>query len=380
MWNQRVAELWLLLELTGNGLSLGVGTALRTAPALFLATPAGWLADRFDRRTLLTLTQGARGMLGGAFAIVVATGEPSLEVVYGMILALGIVNALDGPMRRSYVRDVVHREHLRAAAGLHTATISIARVIGPLVAGVLIAVSGIPAAFSVSVLTSALAIAAVRSIRPVDPTTSQNTDAPADAHDAAADQARMVDILWLLGLFSVLGWNIDVVLPVLADSVLGRGPVAFSGLVICLSLGTFGGSLAAAAVPDGRGRLRGMVRPLLLFSVALPLVATTDALVPVALLIALTGLFGGAFLSETNAAMQLAAEHTSQGRAVAMYSVVFTGSRALGAPVLGYAVDRLGARPTIVLVGAFTGVAGVCAAGLLDRHSRSTPADAASAA
>lgn len=374
MWNQRVAELWLLLELTGTGLSLGVGTALRTAPALFLAIPAGWLADRFDRRRLLTLTQASRGVVGAAFALVVATGDPSLALVYAMILALGVVNGLDGPMRRSYVRDVVTRDHLRAAAGLHTATISVGRLIGPLVAGVAIATAGIATAFSMSVVTSAIAIATVRAIRPLTervPPHAEEPDAPSgEATPAEPLCVHLDEIMWLLGLFSILGWNIDVILPVFANSVLGQGPVAFSGLVICLSLGTFVGSLVASTLSRGNGRLRTMVRPLVLFSATLPVLASTDSLAAIALSTALAGAFGGAFLSHTNAAMQIAAEHSSQGRTVAMYSMVFTGSRAFGAPVLGLAIDRLGARPTLVLVGAFTGVAGLCAARILDRRSR----------
>ncbi len=381
MWNQRVAELWLLLELTGDGLSLGLGTALRTAPAIFLARPAGWLADRYDRQLLLTSTQAARGVVGGTMAVVVMVGRPPLMAVYLLIFILGIVNALDGPMRRSFVRDVVDEDHLQSAAGLHTATISVGRIAGPLVAGAVIALWGLEWAFAVSVATAAMAIAAVRSIRPLAPTVvvdtprrGRRTESPTSAPAASAPLGlSFSDVLVLLGAFSVFGWNVDVVLPLLATDVLGHGPVAFSGLVICLSVGTLIGSVVATGRPHSGRTRASLVVPLLAFAATLPLVVASTHIAAIALALIVAGGWGGLFLSASNAALQLVADPARQGRMVANYSIVFTGSRAVGAPVLGWAVDRLGPRLAVVAVGVVTATSATLAATVLSRRAASEP-------
>lgn len=378
MWNQRTAELWLLLELTGSGVSLGVGTALRTAPALFLAAPAGWLADRFDRRLLLTATQASRGVVGAAMAVLVFARTPPLAVFYALILLLGIINALDAPMRRSYVRDVVDDQHLRAAAGLHTATISMGRMIGPLGAGLAITLGGVGWAFTLSIVTAALAVSAVRAIQPIPraaasgAASGRSGTAPDDHASGAGRTLQLVDVLVLLAAFSTLGWNIDVILPLLTDDVLGAGPLAFSGLVTCLSIGTLVGSLAAAGRPGSGQTFRSLVVPLLTFTVTLPLVAISDHLVVIAAGLVVAGTCGGVFLSASNASLQVVADRNParQGRAVAAYTIVFTGTRAVGAPAIGALVDAIGARPAILMVAAVTAAASVLAIGGLHLRAR----------
>ncbi|HWL42125.1 MAG TPA: MFS transporter [Ilumatobacter sp.] len=378
MWNQRVAELWLLLELTGNGLSLGLGTALRTAPTLFLATAAGWLADRYDRRLLLTGTQAARGLTGIALAVIVFAGTPPVGLIYAIILVLGIINALDAPMRRSYVRDVVDEQHLRAAAGLHTATISVGRIIGPFAAGIAITLGGVGWAFLLSVASAAVAVTAVRAIVPVE---RGPASTPADATPAGDGGAgrppreiRLVDVVVLLGAFSTLGWNIDVVLPLLTDGVLGQGPLAFSGLVICLSAGSLIGSVGVAGRTSSGRSFRSLIMPLLAFCITLPLVAVSTHVAAIAVALLLAGTCGGVFLAASNASLQLVADRTPdrQGRAVAAYTIVFTGTRAIGAPVIGALVDQIGVRAAIVGVSGATAVTATIAALALTYAPRST--------
>jgi MFS family permease len=317
-WNQRIAELWLVFELTGDGLSLGTSTALRTAPAIFLGAAAGHLADHYDRRRLLMATQTGRGLVGLAFALVTLGRVPGLLVVYGLVLTLGFIGALDAPIRRSFVRDVVEPRDLRAAASLHTATISVGRMIGPIAAGLLIAQWGVTAAFTASVVTAVVAVEAVRRVRPVteevaDLTVETPASDPDAGHGSEVDAQRLPRIyetLILLAVFSTLGWNLDVALPVLAEDVLGRGPVAFSALVVCLT------AIGATLI--------------------------------------LIGFFGGVFLSAASAAIQTTARYATQGRVIAFYSILFTGCRALGAPLLGWTIDVVGAREAMVLLGVAT--------------------------
>ena len=415
--SQRVAELWLVLEITGNALSLGVSTALRTAPSLLLAGAGGALADRFDRRVLLAWTQGGKAVLGGVFAWLVAGGSPAIETVYGLVLALGCLNALDAPIRRAAVREVVGPEDLAGAASLHTATISIARIAGGLLAGLLIAWSGVPAAFAFGVAASAAAALWFGSLRLAAPDPEANLDSRADsdpktdprlkadsspeADPSTKDRApadtgigSLLARIWspalrpaflFLAVFSIIGWNIDVLIPLLAEQVLSGGATTYGVLVTCVSVGSFAGSVAAAswrsanqgkaeagAAPSwsstnrgeteagaestatSRGGIVALTRALLVFSVVLATVAATPAAVPVAISLTGAGLTGGFFLSLVNTEVQLGADWALQGRQVAVYTFVFIGSRALGAPLIGLTADWIGPRPAVITMAAAT--------------------------
>ena len=460
---QRVAELWLVLEITGNALSLGVSTALRTAPSLLLAGAGGALADRFDRRTLLALTQGGKAVVGGVFAWLVAGGQPSIETVYGLVLTLGCLNALDAPIRRAAVREVVRPEDLAGAARLHTATISTARVIGGLLAGLLIAWSGVPAAFAFGAAASAMAAIGFRSLRYTKPSPASEPDpevdhgptselgpetdrgptselgpetdhgptselgpetdrgpaadadlkddpGPEDVSPAAAGDRGLLARIWsptlrpaflFLAVFSIIGWNIDVLIPLLAEAVLGGGATTYGVLVTCVSVGSLAGSVAAASwrpasraktesatepnsqtengsatEPGGQtedesatepnsqtengsaakpsGGITDLTRSLLVFSAVLATVAATPNAVPVAASLTLAGFTGGLFLSLVNAAVQLGADQALQGRQVAVYTFVFIGARALGAPFIGLTADWIGPRPAVIAMAAAT--------------------------
>ena len=459
---QRVAELWLVLEITGNALSLGVSTALRTAPSLLLAGAGGALADRFDRRTLLALTQGGKAVVGGVFAWLVAGGQPSIETVYGLVLTLGCLNALDAPIRRAAVREVVGPEDLAGAARLHTATISTARVIGGLLAGLLIAWSGVPAAFAFGAAASAAAAVGFRSLRYTHPSPASEPDPevdhgptpepdpevdhgptpelgpevdrgpaadadlkddpdPEDVSPAAAGDRGLLARIWsptlrpaflFLAVFSIIGWNIDVLIPLLAEAVLGGGATTYGVLVTCVSVGSLAGSVAAASwrpasraktesatepngrtengsatEPNGTGDgaaatpgdrpedesatepndrtengsaakpssgIADLTRSLLVFSAVLATVAATPNAVPVAASLTLAGFTGGLFLSLVNAAVQLGADQALQGRQVAVYTFVFIGARALGAPFIGLTADWIGPRPAVITMAAAT--------------------------
>ena len=428
--SQRVAELWLVLEITGNALSLGVSTALRTAPSLLLAGVGGALADRFDRRALLAWTQGGKAAVGGVFAWMVAGGSPAISTVYGLVLVLGCLNALDAPIRRAAVREVVGPEDLAGAASLHTATISIARIAGGLLAGLLIAWSGVPAAFAFGAAASTAAAVAFRSLRLADPnpeadpraaepdpsTTSAwgpavppprdhvpraepdpSTEAEQAPEHESPDNAEgrgLLARIWspalrpaflFLATFSIIGWNIDVLIPMLAEEVLGGGPATYGVLVTCVSVGSFAGSVAAASwrsanrggseararsvveagarsvaepetgsVAAPRGGVADLTRALLVFAAVLATVAATANAVPVAASLTLAGLTGGLFLSLVNTEVQLGADRALQGRQVAVYTFVFIGSRALGAPLIGLTADWIGPRPAVITMAAAT--------------------------
>ena len=433
--SQMVAELWLVYEITERGLSLGTSTAIRTAPALVLAGLAGSLADRFPRKVLLTMTQAARCVIAAMFVLVTLGDLPSISTVYLLVLGLGCVHGIDQPVRRALVRDVVNRSELPSAASLHTATISVGGIIGPLCAGLLLTQIGPAAGFVFSSASALAAVVVVQFLRLVKEPSEEsspaetarrlprNTSDPAPRHsgeEPAADlirsrnpfvlksrlrppsiteqssgskdaatpaideppghrRARLAHILspglrptfLLLLALSVFAMNLNVLLPVIAAEVLGGGSGTYSVLHTCLRAGALVGSLFAAMWATRTADHRRIFVALVLCGAALMSVAAGTQAIVTAVTIVVTGACVGLFLSMASASVQTGADRAIQGRQVAVYSFIFIGGRSLGAPLTGWMADQLGARWTTLMLGAGT-LLGALAAQATFRNRRAT--------
>ena len=413
---QRVAELWLVYQITGEGLSIGTSTAIRTAPTLVLAGLAGTLADRFARKGLLTATQVSRGILAGLL-VFLTVGKQAEDIsilwVYLIILGLGCVGGFDQPFRRATVRDVVTKSDLPSAASLHTATISMGRIIGPLAVGGLMTWSGAPAAFIFSCVSALLSAATVRFLRMLSPEErgveqdeerNTNGNHPADQGEHAqgpstnqetsreealqkeaqpeSTSARIKPLIFshqlrptylMLAAFSIIGLNIEVVFPLIASRVLIGGVGTFSTLVTYMSIGALAGSLLAAFHAKERTNNQKMVWALVFCGATMLAVSAGANNVLVAFSVVAVGVCTGIFLSFTSASIQTGATREVQGRQAALYSFVFVGGRAVGAPITGWLADRLGARPTVVVLSLGTLLAAVLAFALISKQGEIRP-------
>ncbi len=410
--SQMVAELWLVYQITGQALSLGTSTAIRTAPALVLAGVAGTLADRFSRKLLLTVTQGARCVLAAAFVLVTLGDLPSIGTVYLLVLGFGCIHGIDQPIRRAIVRDVVDRSELPSAASLHTATISTGGIIGPLCAGLLMTTVDPVAAF---VFSSASALAAVGVVQALRFVTDTGEGSPRVSRaDAARDRATTgatpgseagddagspagggtagtrrapLALIWSPGLrptfmfllvLSVFAMNLNVLLPVIAAEVLAGGAGTYSLLHTFLRSGALVGSLLAAVSATRTTDHRRIFGALFLCGAALMSVAGGTLLAVAAVTIVATGVCVGLFLSMASASVQTGADRALQGRQVAVYSFIFIGGRSLGAPLMGWLADQLGTRWTTMVLGLGTLLGAlVVHATLRRRQGAPPPADVA---
>ena len=404
--SQMVAELWLVYQITGQGLSLGTSTAIRTAPALVLAGVAGTLADRYSRKLLLTLTQAARCVLAALFVLVALGDLPAISTVYLLVLGLGCVQGIDQPIRRAIVRDVVDRGDLPSAASMHTATISVGGIIGPLCAGLLMTTVDPVAAFIFSSASALAAATFVQTLRLIPPAAAEPAATPvagdSPERSGPADGPRVgrgrhtttVPASWrdrwariwtprlrptylFLLAVSVFAMNLNVLLPLIAAEVLQGGSGTYSVLHTFLRAGALAGSLVAAAAATRVTDHRRTFLALVFCGAALMSVGAGTEIVVAAVTIIATGVGAGQFLSMASAGVQTGADRAIQGRQVAVYSVIFVGGRSLGALLTGWLADHIGTRWTTVLLGAGTvlGALAVHAAMLrrsadTSRHSR----------
>ncbi len=350
-WMQRVAQDWLVLTVLtdDSGVAVGITTALQFGPSLVLSAWAGLLADRLDRRKLLMFTQGAMGVLAAGLGLLVLLGNAQLWHVYGFALLLGCVSALDAPARQTFVADMVPAERLSNAVGLNSASFNAARMIGPGVAGLLIAWVGSGWVFvinAVSFAATILALVAMRvhELQPV-PHAERGKGQIREAARYVRGRTDILVVMVVVGVVSTFGLNFQLTSAVMARTEFGKGPGEYGVLGSILAIGSLAGALMAAR--RERPRVRLVVGSALAFGVS----AGVMALMPTYELFALAtipvGFASLTMLTAANATIQMSTTPTMRGRVMALYLIVFLGATPIGSPVVGWVAETYGARWSI---------------------------------
>jgi len=367
-WMQTVAETWLVLKLTGSGVAVGAAAALQFLPMLLGATWGGLLADRLPKRRLLVATQALMALPALALFALTASGPVAVGVVYAAILARGAVNAVDHPTRQAFLVEVVGRDSLLNAVSLNAALVNAARVFGPALAGIVIALAGVAPCFALNALTFAFMIVVLlrldpRALRPTEPAPRRPGQLRrVFAHVRATPELRIP--LALMALVGTLAFNYQVVLPLLARFAFDGGPAAYAALTTAMGAGAVAGALAMGA--RGGPTPAFTARAAAVFGLAMIPVALAPSL-PVALVaLVAVGAASVAFAASVNTSLQLASRPRMRGRVMALYATVFLGSTPIGAPLCGWLAGWAGPRAALVL-GAVAALAG---AGLARRAYR----------
>lgn len=353
-WMGRTAQSWFVLtELTDyDAAALGIVTALQFLPVVLLAPWAGLAADRFPKRWVLTSTQASLALVQLLTAVAVLSGNATLPLIYALTFAYGAAAAIDAPTRQAFVSEVVGPDLLSNAVGLNSANFNTARIIGPALAGLLIAVVGTGWVFLIDSLSVAVMIACLwlmdtRTLRP-----SPRSRGGGGIREGIAYVARRPDVLLVLVIVFVHGtfaMNFQMTTALMATTVFGKGPGEFGLLGSIMAVGSLAAALLAAR--RARPRLRIVLAGLAAFVVA----NTTAALAPsyptFALLLVPVGLTAMTILPTANSLVQLAVEPEMRGRVMALYLAIFMGGTPLGAPLIGWIGSMWGARWTILVGG-----------------------------
>ena len=363
-WMQSVAQNWLVLSLTGSGVALGVTVALQFLPMLLFGMWGGLIADRFDKRRILVVTQVVPMVLALVMFVLVATGAVALWMVYALALLLGFVFMVDMPTRQSFVVELVGPDELPNAVGLNSAMFNAGRVVGPALAGVLIATVGTASTFLVNAASYVAVLAALGAMRSVELFPQARAERAPGAIRAGLRYVWATPLLrstlLLLAVVGTFGLNFPVVLPLLARYTFDGGAPLYGGLTAAMSLGSLLGALVSArrvgptrTMLVGAGAAFGALT--LLSSVAPSPVTVGAVLVTVGVAVML-------FLATANTTLQLACDPAMRGRVMALYGLVFLGSTPLGGPLFGWLSGRWGARWGLAVSGAVSLVAALAAA------------------
>jgi MFS family permease len=353
-WMQTVAEMWLVVKLTGSGVSVGLTAALQFLPMLLLGAMGGVFADRLDKRRLLMVTQMLMAVPALTLWGLTAAGSVELWMVYALVLVRGTLLAIDNPARQAFVMELVGADRVVNAVSLNSVVVHTSRILGPMLAGGVIAVAGVSLCFGLNALTY---VAMLIALRGMDPRRLHTPDivarAPGQVRDAVRQVIKRPELRVPLAMMVVIGtlsFNFQVLLPLFARFTWHGTAATYALLTSAMGVGSVAGALVAGA--------RGRVSPALLagsaalFGIAQLAAALAPVLaVQLAILVPL-GAASVTFAAGVNSSLQLAAGDALRGRVMALYSVVFLGSTPIGAPVVGWLAEVAGPRAGLALGGA----------------------------
>ena len=352
-WMQTVAEMWLLVHLTHSGLGVGLAAGLQFLPILLLGAMGGVLADRRDKRRLLMVTQSLMAVPALALWLLTATGAVQVWMVYALILVRGTVNAVDNPARQSFVSEMVGFDLVVNAVSLNSVIVHTARIVGPALAGVTIALTGVGTCFAVNALSFAAMFVALRGMDPA--ALYRGALAPRARGQVRAAVREVLGRpelripLAMMVVVGTLSFNFQVLLPLFASFTWHGTAATYALLTSAMAAGSVLGALASGA--RGRTGPELLAGSAVLFGVAQLLAALAPTLAwQVAALVPL-GTASVTFAAGVNSSLQLAAGPALRGRVMALYSVVFLGSTPIGAPLVGWLAGAAGPRAGLLLGG-----------------------------
>lgn len=354
-WVQLVAQSWLVYRLTGRATLLGLVAFAAHAPVFFLAPIGGAVADRFERRRIIIVTQAVSMVLAFVLAALTLGGAVREWHIVALAAGLGIVHAFDIPARQSFLVEMVGREDLINAIGLNSSLFNGARMTGPAVAGVLVAVIGEGWCFFINGISFAAVIVALLAIRvpPFQaPAKSSTLERIREGFAFSARERPVRALLLMLAVLSLIGMPYMVLMPVFADRVLFGGPAAYGILMSAAGMGALAGAIALASRRDVRGLGGWVARAAIAFGSLLCVFSFSRSMwISVALLLPI-GFSMMVEISSSNTLIQTMVPDALRGRVMAVYSMMFMGMAPVGSLLAGWSADRIGAPRTVLIGGA----------------------------
>lgn len=361
-WMQATAQDWVVLtELTDNdATAMGVTMALQFGPPLVLVSITGWVADRFDRRKVLLLTQSTLMMLAVAVAALLLTGIMTLPLMFCFAAAFGVTNAFDAPARQAFVSDMVSLEDTSNAVALNSASFNMARLIGPAVGGLLIVAIGTGWVFvanAVTFLAMIIALLTIRTRELMPRVKNRNAGGLAEGFRYVWGRPDLVVVFIMVFLIGAFGMNFPIFASTMALEF-GRKADGYGLLSSVLAIGSLAGALLAAR------RDRARVRVLIFAAGGFGVASIVSSVMPTywsyAAVLIFVGFSTVSMLTTANGYVQTTTDAALRGRVLALYMAVIMGSTPIGAPIAGWIVDAFSPRAAI-MVG---GVAGIVAFGI----------------
>jgi MFS family permease len=350
----------LVLQLTDSGVWLGLTTAARYAPVLFLTPYAGLIVDRRTKRRLLLLTQSSLAATSLVLGALVLSGAIRLWMVFAVAIVFGTLTALDNPARLAFISEIVGQRLIRNAVTLNSTLVNVGRAAGPVVAASLVSVVGVGWCFVANAASFGAVIASLVALnisqlhpsKPVQRGRGQLRQGLAYARTVPKILAPVA----MMALIGTLTYEYEVSLPLFGRGALHGGPTTYSALFAAFGLGSVvGGVYCAGHAKTGVPR---MIRSALVYAVAMLATALTSRTYAAVALLTVVGFASITFLTTGNSTVQLAARPDMRGRMTALWSTAFVGSTPIGAPIIG-AIGATSSRLALIVGAAACGAAAI---------------------
>ena len=350
-WLTTTAQGWLVYQLTGSKALLGIVAAAASAPMLFFSTWGGWAADRYPKRSVLVATQAASMILSLIMAALVWSGHIKPWQIIVVAIFGGITMAFDMPARQSFVIEMTSREDLMNAISLNSSAFNSARIIGPSLAGVLMAQVGIAMCFFLDGISFIAVIAGLLMMRlPKNSRLKTSSGALTQSLEAfryVRNHPRVLTILALFAVVGIFGWSYSVLMPAFAHDVLHLGEQGYGMLLAGSGVGALVAALTVATVghlfPTRTVALSGVW----IFAVSLALFAFNRNFYIAILLLALSGFGIVLYFSTSNTVLQTIVADEMRGRVMGIWTLIFGGMIPLGSLQAGLMADFVGTPGTI---------------------------------
>jgi MFS family permease len=369
IWMQRIAQDWLVLELSGSVTAVGITVALQFLPSLLLGPWGGMIADRFAKRKILILCQSMAAVLAAALAALALSGAIEVWHVYGIALVLGLVTVLDQPARQVFVNELVGPKYLRNAISVNSTTFQLGGLIGPALAGWMLTAVGAGWAFAGNAFACCSTVAMLFILRKDQLYVSASTPKSKGMLREGLRYALSKPTIywpWLMaGFIAVFAMALPVVLAAFADHVFHVGAGGYGLLNALVALGALAG--AVASTRRRQLRLRSVVFCAGMYGVMLCLAALAPSMLLFGAMMVLSGFWCLMFLTGSNQLVQISSNMAIRGRVMSLYIMVLIGGQAIGGPMLGWIAEHADPHVALLVSGGVPALAALTVAVVLAR-------------
>jgi MFS family permease len=353
-WAQRIAQDWLVLELTdNNGTYLGLVTAVQFAPVLLFSLHGGKLADRFNKRKVLILTNIVGGAASLGLGALVMTDHILLWHVFALAAVLGISTAIDAPVRQSFTTEVVGQVDLPNAVSLNSANFNAGRLIGPALSGGLIAAFGTGPSFIVNGLSYFFVIAALLNLNEKAFFHQDRSKSDGNIREGIAYAKARPDIyvvMLMVFFLATFGLNFQIFNALMATQEFGLGPASFGLMGTFIAIGSLTGAIGSARLERFRNT-KFVIRGGIVFSASIMMLSVLPNYISYVVWLPICGVTALTTLVSANSIVQTSTDPSIRGRVMGLYLLIFMGGTPFGSPLIGTATELIGIRPTIALCG-----------------------------
>ncbi|MCP1501603.1 MFS family permease [Curtobacterium herbarum] len=369
-WMQRIAQDWLVLQLTGSVAQVGITVACQFAPMLLFGLLGGVFVDRYSKRALMMITQGAFAVLSLLLAVLTLAGLVQAWHIWVIAFLVGMVTVIDNPARQVFVTEIVGHQHLRNAISVNSSVFQLGGMIGPALSGILLVAVGAGWSFGINAISCVAVVVTLGFLRVSElhrtpPAPRSKGQLMEGLRYAAAKPTIIVPVI-LVAFFSVFALTMPVLLSAFASKVYDVGAGGYGLFNSAVAVG----ALTGAVLSTRRAvvRLRTIVGGVFWTGVLLVVAGTTPTIAPFTVLLVVVGLSQLLFQTASNSLVQLSSNVAIRGRVMSLYVLVLLGGQAIGGPLMGQVVDRFGAHVGMMVAGGVPAAAAAVTALVLARR------------